>query len=328
MSTAIEFDNVDELWLDALRRIIEDGEDVPSRDGPSREICGYTARLTNPFAHFIFNPVRKMAPHYAAAELLWYLSGERTISRILPYAPSYTRFVSGARDDGETAYGAYGPKIADRYTAVIDMLRKNPSSRQATIILWGEDTLEQALLGGRGDIPCTVALLFLARNGRLHLSAHMRSNDIWLGFPYDVFGFCALQILIAQSLGLEPGWYQHSAMSLHLYDRNKDKAQEAAYPPSFDSGPVEYPVPLSGYLKDYIQRALELEAHNRKIKCCANTVDSMENTLLGQMVVWASMRWGGWKNGLKRIATPLMRKHFERHFAEKYDHALLETTEC
>ena len=48
----------------------------------------------------------------------------------------------------------------------------------------------------------------------------MRSNDLWTGFPYDVFQFTAMQILMSMELGLELGSYTHIAGSLHLYERN------------------------------------------------------------------------------------------------------------
>jgi thymidylate synthase len=48
----------------------------------------------------------------------------------------------------------------------------------------------------------------------------MRSNDIWMGFPYDVFSFTAMQCLMAMELGLGIGTYTHIAGSLHLYERN------------------------------------------------------------------------------------------------------------
>ena len=48
----------------------------------------------------------------------------------------------------------------------------------------------------------------------------MRSNDIWTGFPYDVFSFTAMQIILAFQLGVGIGEYTHIAGSLHLYERD------------------------------------------------------------------------------------------------------------
>ena len=52
------------------------------------------------------------------------------------------------------------------------------------------------------------------------MTTYMRSNDIWMGFPYDVFQFTAMQILLSMQLGVELGTYTHISGSLHLYERD------------------------------------------------------------------------------------------------------------
>ena len=54
----------------------------------------------------------------------------------------------------------------------------------------------------------------------------MRSNDLWLGFPYDVFQFTCMQVLMSMELGIELGSYTHIAGSLHIYERDFKKALE------------------------------------------------------------------------------------------------------
>jgi hypothetical protein len=80
------------------------------------------------------------------------------------------------------------------------------------------------------DIPCTIALHFMVRGGRLELNVTMRSNDVWLGTPYDFTQFAILQASVAQALGLEVGRYVHSAGSLHLYGRDDARASVIDYP--------------------------------------------------------------------------------------------------
>jgi thymidylate synthase len=52
----------------------------------------------------------------------------------------------------------------------------------------------------------------------------MRSNDVFLGLPYDVFNFTMLQELMAVELGIELGSYIHFAASLHLYETDVGRA--------------------------------------------------------------------------------------------------------
>jgi hypothetical protein len=53
---------------------------------------------------------------------------------------------------------------------------------------------------------------------------NMRSNDVFLGVPYDVFSFTMLQEYIAMRTGFQLGSYFHNAGSFHLYERHYNAA--------------------------------------------------------------------------------------------------------
>jgi thymidylate synthase len=53
----------------------------------------------------------------------------------------------------------------------------------------------------------------------------MRSNDVILGLPYDIFLFTMLQEILATTLNIELGCYHHVCGSLHLYDKNIELAK-------------------------------------------------------------------------------------------------------
>ena len=101
-----QFESLTGLWYDALSDVLEIGEEIKSRDGFCKEILGKQYTLTNLNSNFITDPIRKMSPFYAAAELLWYLSGHDEIEMISHYAPQYKRF----SDDGIKTWGAYGKR--------------------------------------------------------------------------------------------------------------------------------------------------------------------------------------------------------------------------
>jgi thymidylate synthase len=56
--------------------------------------------------------------------------------------------------------------------------------------------------------------------------AAMRSNDVYRGFPHDVFAFTFIQEVMARTLNLEVGNYSHFVGSLHLYDCDQRAARE------------------------------------------------------------------------------------------------------
>lgn len=212
----IEVNNATEAfdyWFDLLnKQHLEDS----SRDGAIRgEILNAVTVITDPTRGIVQSSVRKMPMRYAVGELMWYLSGNRNLSAIQNYTSAWDRM----SDDGETVNSNYGWCIFNKYGFnqwgyVKDMLKKDPNSRQAVIHIKTADPKPSK------DVNCTVCLQFLIRDGKLHATVYMRSNDIWMGFPYDVFSFTAMQCKMAMELGVGIGTYTHIAGSLHLYERN------------------------------------------------------------------------------------------------------------
>jgi thymidylate synthase len=216
--------NLDMLWDKTIQNLLSKGE-TPTRLGSSKEIIGYQGLLTNPWMNVVTNGVRQFSLPYACAEMLWYLSGENNIGLIKQYAPSYVKY---AEDD--IAWGAYGKRWAikpHQLDLVNDILEQDPISRQAIMTMYNVGDLIAVHDGGKGDIPCTLTLQFLLRDRKLNLITNMRSNDVWLGFPYDVFCFTYLQMILSAMLDVECGIYIHQSGSEHIYSKHYDKAWNA-----------------------------------------------------------------------------------------------------
>jgi len=233
----MQYNNLNHLWRDTLSRIMTCGDELNSRAGKTKEILGFQAVLTDPLNNTLLGfPERKFSLSYACAEMLWYLSGAGKIDMIKNYAPSYSRFAENG-----WAYGAYGyrweknpgfvyenqiffhPNGKNQLEAVIHLLKEKPNTRQAIITMWDSGDLLHAILGDHKDLPCTISLKFFVRNDKLHLIADMRSNDAWLGLPYDIFCFTTLQRIIAAECKLQLGSYIHQAGSEHIYEKNFEK---------------------------------------------------------------------------------------------------------
>lgn len=228
MDTHSTFDG---MWVDAIKRIVMNGRKLDSRNGGSTEILGYSAKLSSTEEALLVHPTRKLSPVYASAELLWYLARSDSGEMIQRYAPSYGKFL----DKDGTAFGAYGKRLrlsnsGDQLDIVVEQLKHNSRSRQSVIALWQPNDLLVAAGGECPDIPCTLTLQFLAREGRVHLVVNMRSNDVWLGMPYDVYCFTSIQRLVAAKAGLEPGTYTHNVGSLHIYDKHMTRCIDACAP--------------------------------------------------------------------------------------------------
>ena len=103
------------------------------------------------------------------------------------------------------------------------MLEKDPNTRQAVIHI---KEPRNVINNPTKDLNCTLTLQFLIRDNKLHLITNMRSNDIWLGLPYDVFNFTCMQIQMAMELGVDVGNYYHNVGSFHMYARDYEKLKE------------------------------------------------------------------------------------------------------
>lgn len=224
----IEGKTVDEVWttaFDMLSKQAQSGVRENSRDGDVvGEITDAVIQVEDPTRNIVRNPVRKMPLRYAIGELAWYLSGSNKVTDISQFSSVWEKL----SDDGETNNSAYGWRIFskfgfDQWEHVKTLLQKDPLSRQAVIHIKDADNRLTK------DTPCTVYLQFLIRDGKLHLSVHMRSNDVWMGVPYDMFSFCFLQVKMAMELGVKVGHYTHYAGSLHLYERDYQTALKNKY---------------------------------------------------------------------------------------------------
>lgn len=195
-----------------------------SRDGGVKgEVLNAITIIEDPTRGIVQSDIRKMPMRYAVGELMWYLSANRDLSAIQNYTSAWDRM----SDDGKTVNSNYGWCIHrkygfDQWEHVKYLLTVDPNSRQAVLHIKTADNTPSK------DVNCTVCIQFLIREGKLHATTYMRSNDIWMGFPYDVFSFTALQCKMAMELGVGIGTYTHIAGSLHLYERNGSHGKDTA----------------------------------------------------------------------------------------------------
>lgn len=161
---------------------------------------------------------------YLLGELYWYFSGSNSLSTISQYSNFWTKI----SDDGITSNSAYGYIMQHKFNfnqieKMIELLRHDENSRRAVININVPNEYVIETL----DEPCTIAIQFLIREGKLNATVMMRSNDLWFGLPYDIPFFTELQKYIANELGVEYGMYTHFVTSMHIYDRNMDDINES-----------------------------------------------------------------------------------------------------
>ena len=206
-------------WRALLTAIVRNGDPVKPRDIGTRELIGYTTRIDMNLP-VVNVPERKLNYRFMAGEAWWILTGHDDVESISQFNPVIARF----SDDGKTFAGAYGPKIRQQLAYIVDTLQKDLSSRQAVLTIWERNP------GPSKDIPCTVAIQFLVREGTIYTNVFMRSSDAWLGWVYDVFNFSMLtryvQLMFQERTfhRLALGALTLTAGSQHLYDTDYERA--------------------------------------------------------------------------------------------------------
>lgn len=230
--------SADKAWVKDLEYVLSYGNRVSPRGMPVYESIAYQSviSMVNPI---ILNNERKLGYRFMAAEAAWILSGDNRVDTIRPYSKDIAQF----SDDGVTFFGAYGPKIYNQFPYIVNTLQKDIHSRQAVINIWREEP------GPSKDIPCTLSLQFLLRDGVLHCVASMRSSDLWLGHPYDIVNFSAVSFALLLQLNkvfehggedkIKLGYLFLTAGSKHIYERNREGVEEVLAAFHEEGEPVE-----------------------------------------------------------------------------------------
>jgi thymidylate synthase len=111
--------------------------------------------------------------------------------------------------------------MVDQVDYLLHQLKYNPSSRRHITSLWNIDDLDDMALQ-----PCVWNTHWQVLEGKLHLTVGIRSNDIALGNPFNVFQYYVLQRMIAQVTGYELGTLTFNIDNIHAYERHLEPLQE------------------------------------------------------------------------------------------------------
>jgi len=225
VATTLTFEDGRRAYPHVVNWVLNHGQPRAARGLTTFDCAHVTVELTTPLNALPLHCGRKLNPAIGALEAAQLIGGFSDPELCVRIAPNFQRY----REASGIFHGAYGRRIGRQLPAAISKIKNDPDTRQAIISLWDPWLDNQP---GRLDYPCTVALrLSLDVDGRLDLDVLMRSNDVWLGTPYDWFQFTQLQLAAANALSAEPGVYRHTAWSLHLY-RTDAHAASVVHPPT------------------------------------------------------------------------------------------------
>lgn len=100
---------------------------------------------------------------------------------------------------------------------ILHELNNNPDSTRIKANLWDVDSLHLMKL-----TPCVYDTTFNVIDGKLYLILNIRSSDLALGLPANIYQYSVLQRIIARECNLECADLIVSIANLHIYDRHED----------------------------------------------------------------------------------------------------------
>jgi len=247
----------EQQYLDLMQSILDSGDRRIDRTGVGTlSLFGAMARFSLRDGTVPILTTKRVYWKTAIKEMLWFLTGDTNIRPLLAenvriwtdwpldkyrkatgeaigQADFEARILADA--DFAAKWGELGPVYGkqwrrwsgpdgrehDQIATLVETLRTNPGSRRMIFHGWNVAELDRMALP-----PCHMVYQFHVAQGRLNCLMFQRSVDLLLGAPFNYVGTVALQLMLAQQAGLEPGDFVWMAGDVHLYLNHLDQARE------------------------------------------------------------------------------------------------------
>lgn len=124
--------------------------------------------------------------------------------------------VEGVKDFEKDMYGyTYHDLFSENLQFVIDKLREDPDTRQATLHVSNQKAARL------NHPPCLQLIHYTIKDNKLNTNVVFRSNDGVKAVAMNAFAIIELSRTIAKEAGIkELGSYTHNAVSFHAYSRD------------------------------------------------------------------------------------------------------------
>lgn len=246
---------VDEQYLALCKNILENGTVKQDRTGTGTISLFGTRMEFDLNEGFPLLTTKKVSFDNIAKELLWFISGDTNIRTLVlqgcniwnldayrgykeklkgdcefwdiePNPLTYDQFVDEIKYNTYFAnkYGNLGDTYGfmwrkkgnecgvDPLKDVINTIKNNPDSRRMLVVSWDASIANTLTLP-----PCHPLFQFYVDNNKLSCQFYMRSNDCFLGNPYNIGSYALLTMMIAHECNLELGKLIYVCGDSHIY---------------------------------------------------------------------------------------------------------------
>jgi thymidylate synthase len=215
-------DDIDNWYKLMLKTAFEFPKYTSSPRGSKIKESRNVSFQIDPLRALYKNEFRSTPRKYFAAEMIWYLSRDRSIDWIAKYSKFWEKIV----DEAGQINSNYGELILDvndsgysGWTWCYDSLAADKDTRQAVLHFNNPSHRHK----DNKDFPCTMYGIFSIRENKIELSMQMRSSDVVKGISFDIpFFSCLLQSMHLNLLEVYPdlklGKLHFFTNSLHAYE--------------------------------------------------------------------------------------------------------------
>lgn len=234
-----------EQYNDLVKYVLENGEETDDRTGTGTiSVFGETLRFDLQKG-FPAVTTKRLAWRAVVGELLWMLSGSTNIYTLSEFThgvrdkrtiwhPNYEKqAIDLGYEDGELGpvYGAqwraftannWNSDIVDQVWRLIEGIKNDPYSRRHLVSAWNPLQLEEMALP-----PCHYSWgVKITKSGKLNLFFTMRSNDVFLGLPFNIASYALLAHILASITGYEVGELVYFGADVHIYKDHIEQCEE------------------------------------------------------------------------------------------------------
>ena len=226
-------------YLEAIQCIMDDGQDVSDRTGVgTRTIFGYQMRF-DLMESFPAVTTKKLAWKSVVGELLWFLEGSTSDSRLAEIThgdkTKNTIWTANANKQGKAlgyTDGELGPVYGsqwrdfngdgvDQIKTIIHQIKNDSDSRRIILSAWNPSQIDIMTLP-----PCHTMCQFRVINGSLSCQLYQRSADMFLGVPFNIASYSLLTHMLAQICNLRVGEFIWTGGDCHIYQNHFDQVQQ------------------------------------------------------------------------------------------------------
>ncbi len=215
-------------YLDLLKHVKEKGLKKEDRTGTGTlSVFGYQMRF-DLNEGFPLVTSKKVYFKGLAVEMLWFLQGATNTKYLVDNNVHIWDAWADADGNLGPVYGKQWVRWAGRggteinqIQKLIDGIKANPDSRRHIVNAWNVSDLDEMALP-----PCHMFYQFWVGDGKLSCHLYVRSNDLFLGAPFNIAEYALLTHMVAQQCDLDVGELVYTIGDAHVYLNHLEQIEE------------------------------------------------------------------------------------------------------